>query len=205
MKNNGLTKKIIIISSIFGVICTLICLCVELILKNYHFNYTISYIIGNLISTLCFLITSLAINKVTTSYEKIKLILVGTNILKLLICGTILTLVLLSPLEYGIFTCFFGLLSVKISIYITYKVIEPIADKRRTIDHLKISNELKNKIKANNIFKVNDLITYSRKELMFLEDSEFELLKNVLKEYELNFKGEVEVIGYDDESCPNDI
>ena len=192
-------KKVYKILIYYGIVVSIIIALIELILKNYYFNYTISFIIGVLTSALCFLISIRAVDKASINYEKTRSYYISSNFFKLMIYGIVMYLVYFSFLKNGVYTCFFGFLSVKICIYIRYKIIERYQDKRRTIDELSISDNIKNKLKANNIFKTKEICLLTRKELKsILEEKEIIDLLYAMKEHELYLIDELEVIEDDD-------
>ena len=69
------------------------------------------------------------------------------------------------------------------------------------MDALNISNELKQKLKYNDFFKVSDLTEVNRERLLeFLSNQEVEDIIKSLKEFELFIKGELEAIIDNDET-----
>ena len=74
-------------------------------------------------------------------------------------------------------------------------------DKKRLVDALNISDELKQKLKYNDFFKVSDLTEVNRERLLeFLSNQEVEDIIKSLKEFELFIKGELEAIIDNDET-----
>lgn len=195
-------KKVYRVLLFYGIIVTIFIAIGEIILKQYYFKYTISFIIGILASAFCFLITIKSVDTATSNpTNKVNRYLIGSNMIKLLIYGIILYLVFFSPLYYGIFSCFFGFLSIRICIYIRYKIIEPYLDKKRSVDNLKINSAIISKLKQHNIIKTSDFILYTRDDLRkFLTEKEIIDLLYSIKEYELYLKDELEVIKDDDKS-----
>ena len=174
---------------------------VEIIIKNTLFNYTISYVIGTITSLISFLITSFSVNLAIKKEKKGSLVLVFSYIFRLIIYGAILYLIYRLFPKYSIFTCFFGFLSIRISILINYSIVEKIKDNKRSIDELKINDTIKKILKDNNILKVKDLINIERITLLeILSEEEIKEISKSLKEYELFLKGELEVIKEDDDS-----
>ena len=89
----------------------------------------------------------------------------------------------------------------KIIIYYLYTIKDSRDDKKRLVDALNISNELKQKLKYNDFFKVSDLTEVNRERLLeFLSNQEVEDIIKSLKEFELFIKGELEAIIDNDET-----
>ncbi len=195
-------KKVLKCLLFYGLIVSLIIFILELIIHLGIFNYTISFIIGIITSFICFMIMSFTVTKLTDNPEsKIKFYVFSSYLLRLIIYGVVMYLVYISPLKYGVFTCFFGFLSIRICILIVYNIIEKINDNKRKIDNLNIDVYIKDQLKKHNILYVKDLCEKSRKDLSeYLNEEEINKIIEALKEYELFIKGELEVIKDDDGS-----
>ena len=194
-------KKVLKVLLFYAISITIISFIIELLFKNYLFNYTISLIIGILVSMFNFFLLGITVNKVTNNNSKVQFWVISSYILRLLICALCMYLIFISSFHYGIFTCFFGFLSIRISIFINYNILEKIKDEKRTIDELKINNNIKQELKNNQILTTKQLCAYSREELMkFLSEDDINDIILALKEYELFIKGELEVIKDNDDS-----
>ena len=83
----------------------------------------------------------------------------------------------------------------KIMIYYLYTIKDSRDDKKRLVDALKIPKDIKQKLKYNDFFKVNDITEVNREKLLeFLTDEEVNIVIKSLKEFELFIKGELEAI-----------
>ena len=196
------TIKNVIKTYVFYSLITLsIILIVENIIFPLKFSYSICYLIGLIISLVCFLITSLSVNRVTSFPEgRVKFITIGAYFIRLFIYALSLYFVFKYINEYGVFTCFFGFLSIRICIYLKFTIFESFEDKRRSVDKLKIDNSIKAKLKVHGIYKTSELVLYDKERLNFLNEYEIDKIINALKEYGLFIKGELEVIKEDDDS-----
>ena len=195
-------KKVLKCLLFYGLIVSLIIFILELIIHLGIFNYTISFIIGIITSFICFMIMSFTVTKLTDNPEsKIKFYVFSSYSLRLIIYGVVMYLVYISPLKYGVFTCFFGFLSIRICILIVYNIIEKINDNKRKIDNLNIDVYIKDQLKNHNIIYVKELCEKSRNDLSeYLNEEEINKIIEALKEHELFIKGELEVIKDDDGS-----
>lgn len=194
-------KKVLKTLLFYGITVLIISFLIEIILKNYLFNYTISLLIGIIVSIINFFLLGITVNKVTNNNSKVAFWTISSYILRLIICGLCLYLIFISPFKYGIFTCFFGFLSIRICIFINYNIIEKIKDDKRSIDELNIDENIKNILKEHNITKTKELCNYSRNDLnKFLDEEDINRIILALKEYELFIKGELEVIKENDDS-----
>ena len=195
-------KKVLKCLLFYGIIVSLIILIIELIVHLGIFNYTISFLIGIITSFLCFMIMSFTVSKLTENPEsKIKFYVFSSYLIRLIIYGCVMYLVYISPLGYGVFTCFFGFLSIRICILLVYNIFEKYQDNKRLIDSLKINDEIKKKLKNHQISYVKELCEKSREDLSeYLNEEEINIIISALKEYELFIKGELEVIKDDDGS-----
>ena len=194
-------KKVLKVLLFYAISTTIISFIIELLFKNYLFNYTLSLIIGIIISMLNFFILGITVNKVTNNNSKVKFWVISSYILRLLICALCMYLIFISPFHYGIFTCFFGFLSIRICIFINYNIIEKIKDEKRKIDELKINDNIKQELKNNQIYTSKQLCTHSKEDLLkFLSEEDINSIINALKEYELFIRGELEVIKDNDDS-----
>ena len=194
-------KKVLKTLLFYSIVVSIIIFIIELIIKNKLFTYTICYIIGTIISFTCFIITSVSVNLAISKERKGSVVLVFSYIIRLIIYGASLYLVYKFISKYAIYTCFFGFLSIRISIFIYYSIIEKKMDNNRKVDKLKINKTIINELKNHNIIKVNDLINLKKEELMdYLSEEEIKEISVSLKEYGLFFKGELEVIKEDDDS-----
>ena len=194
-------KKVLKTLLFYSLIVTTITFIVELIVKSKAFIYTISFIIGAFVSFLCFMITSYSVNLATSKEKKGSVVLIFSYIIRLALYAGILYLVFRFISKYRIYPCFFGFLSIRISILIYYSIVEKVKDSKRTVDKLKIDKYIINELKNHNIIKVNDLIILSKEELLeFLSEEEIKKISISLREYGLFLKGELEVIKEDDDS-----
>ena len=193
-------KKVLKCLLFYGLIVSIIIFIVELIIHSFYFKYSISFVIGIFTSFICFMINSFTVTKVTENPEsKIKFYVISSYLLRLIIYGVVLYLVYISPLKYGIFTCFFGFLSIRICILIVYNILEKYQDKTRKIDVLKLDKDIIIKLKNNQINYTKELCEKSRNDLnKYFDDEEINKIIEALKEYELFIKGELEVINDDD-------
>ncbi len=193
-------KKVLKCLLFYGLIVSIIIFVVELIIHSFYFKYSISFVIGIFTSFICFMINSFTVTKVTENPEsKIKFYVISSYLLRLIIYGVVLYLVYISPLKYGIFTCFFGFLSIRICILIVYNILEKYQDKTRKIDVLKLDKDIIIKLKNNQINYTKELCEKSRNDLnKYFDDEEINKIIEALKEYELFIKGELEVINDDD-------
>ena len=194
-------KKVLKTLLFYSLVVATITFIVELIVKSKAFIYTISFIIGVIASFLCFMITSYSVNLATSKEKKGSVVLIFSYIIRLAIYAGILYLVFRFISKYSIYPCFFGFLSIRISILIYYSIVEKVKDNKRTVDKLKIDKYIINELKNHNIIKVNDLIILSKEELLkFLSEEEIKKISISLREYGLFLKGELEVIKEDDDS-----
>ena len=193
-------KKVLKCLLFYGLIVSIIIFIVELIIHSFYFKYSISFVIGIFTSFICFMINSFTVTKVTENPEsKIKFYVISSYLLRLIIYGVVMYLVYISPLKYGIFTCFFGFLSIRICILIVYNILEKYQDKTRKIDVLKLDKDIIIKLKNNQINYTKELCEKSRNDLnKYFDDEEINKIIEALKEYELFIKGELEVINDDD-------
>lgn len=178
----------------------------ELLFKHYSFKYALGYLIGAITSALCFLLSIRAVDRMDPYRKgKSKSIILGTYFIKLIIYAFVLVSVHLYIKEWAIFTCFFGFLSIRISIHIWFNIIEPVLDKKRSIEKLNLNLEIKSKLKSNNIYTFLDLRNSQKVFLLsFLDEFEYIQLHNALREYGLFVKGELEVIKEDETSDDSD-
>ena len=194
-------KKVLKTLLFYCLSITILVFLIELILKNTTFIYTISFVIGASISFVCFMITSYSVNVAISKEKKGSMVLVFSYIIRLSLYAGILYLVYRFISKYSIYPCFFGFLSIRISILIYYSIVEKIQDNNRTVDKLKIDKYIINELKNHKILKVNDLIELNSEELLkFLNEEEVKKISISLREYGLFLKGELEVIKEDDDS-----
>ena len=194
-------KKVLKTLLFYSLTVATITFIVELIVKSKTFIYTISFIIGAIVSFLCFMITSYSVNLATNKEKRGSAVLIFSYIIRLAIYAGVLYLVFKFISKYSIYPCFFGFLSIRISILIYYSIVEKVKDNKRTVDKLKIDKYIINELKNHNIIKVNDLIVFNKEELLeFLSEDEVKKISISLREYGLFLKGELEVIKEDDDS-----
>lgn len=194
-------KKVLKTLLFYSLIVATITFIVELIVKSKAFIYTISFIIGAIVSFLCFMITSYSVNVATNKEKRGSAVLIFSYIIRLAIYAGVLYLVFKFISKYSIYPCFFGFLSIRISILIYYSIVEKVKDNKRTVDKLKIDKYIINELKNHNIIKVNDLIVFNKEDLLkFLSEDEVKKISISLREYGLFLKGELEVIKEDDDS-----
>lgn len=188
---------------IFGSIVSLIILLVEsLVQLKFSFIFTIAYVLGLFTGLLNLMISDMGLSRLEFSQvSKPKVFYSLLHILKFIIYGIVLYSVAYFLGYLTTFTCAFGMLFHKIIIYYLFLGKDQIDDKNRLIDKLKISDEIKQKLKENNYYKTSDLTETNRETLLkFLTNIEIDQIIKSLKEYELFIKGELEAIIEDDEN-----
>ena len=187
----------------YGFIVTIICLIIEsLIQLKFSFVFAISFVSGLFAGLLNLLITDFNLSRLEFNMiTKPKLYFTIAHIIKFIIYGIVLYLCAYFFGYLTAFTCAFGMLFHKIIIYYLYTIKDSRDDKKRLVDALNISDELKQKLKYNDFFKVSDLTEVNRERLLeFLSNQEVENIIKSLKEYELFIKGELEAIIDNDET-----
>lgn len=188
---------------IFGSIVSLIILLVEsLVQLKFSFIFTIAYVLGLFTGLLNLMFSDLGLSRLEFSQvSKPKVFYTLLHILKFIIYGIVLYSVAYFLGYLTTFTCAFGMLFHKIIIYYLFLRKDKMDDKNRLIEKLKISDEIKQKLKENNYYKTSDLTETNRETLLkFLTNIEIDQIIKSLKEYELFIKGELEAIIEDDEN-----
>lgn len=187
----------------YGIVVCILCLIIEsLIQLKFSFKFSAAYILGLFTGLLNLLITDYGLSKIEFNMiSRPKIYFTFSHITKFIIYGLVMFSCAYLFGYFTAFTCAFGMLFHKIIIYYLYTIKDARDDKKRTVDALKISNEIKLKFKYNDFFKVNDITEVNRERLLqFLSAEEVEIVIKSLKEFELFIKGELEAIIDNDES-----
>ena len=187
----------------YGIVVCILCLIIEsLIQLKFSFKFSTAYIIGLFTGLLNLLITDYGLSKIEFNMiSRPKIYFTFSHITKFIIYGLVMFSCAYLLGYFTAFTCAFGMLFHKLIIYYLYTIKDSRDDKKRLVDTLNISNELKQKLKYNDFFKVSDLTEVNRERLLeFLSNQEVENIIKSLKEYELFIKGELEAIIDNDET-----
>ncbi len=187
----------------YGIVVCILCLIIEsLIQLKFSLRYSLSFIIGLFTGLLNLMITDFGLSRLEFNMvSKPKIFFTFTHIVKFIIYGLVMFACAYLFGYFTAFTCAFGMLFHKIMIYYLYTIKDARDDKKRTVDALKISKDLKLKLKYNDFFKVSDITEVNRERLLqFLSNEEVNIVIKSLKEFELFIKGELEAIIDNDES-----
>lgn len=183
----------IIVSSV--IIC-LIVLIESIISKHFSFIYAITYIIGAIVSIFNLYLTSRAITKYQNYYtDNARGLFVSNNILKLFIILFTFLIVGIGIERYSIISCAFGMVVPRYLIYYLYLIFDKVKLKKMSIDDLGVNEDIKNKLIENGFNKVLDICNVKEDSLIsiFTKD-EISEIKKCLKEKELSFKKDLEVV-----------
>lgn len=196
-----MTKKISYYSLLFGSGVSILTLIIESLLsKQFNFTYTIAFIIGLLIGLFNLFLTDKSLNRLEF-VSKPKIYYSGSYVVRFIIYGLTLWFTVSFIGKFEVFTCAFGMLFNKIMIYYIYLVRVPKEDNVRLVDELEVDKTIIIKLKENGFYKVKDITEVDRERLLtFLEETEVEKVINILKNYELFIKGELEVIIENDDA-----
>ncbi len=191
-------RNVTLISALF--ISVLILVLHSIITKTFAYSYTISFILGTFSSVFCLYITDWSLEKFERrELNNPKAWFVSISLLKFIIYGLTFALALLIFDYLSVIFVFFGMILMKIVIYLRYLVIIPWQDKRRKIEELAINDSIKEKLKENGYLLVMQITEVDRIKLgTFLSDDETEAVIKSLKQYELFIKGELGAIEDDD-------
>lgn len=196
-------KRINKYSLLYGLIIFILVIIIESIIRmKFSFIYSVSFVLGLFTGLLNLFITDHNLSKVEFNMiSKPKIYFTFSHVFKFIIYGIVLFASAYFLGYLTSFTCAFGMVFHKIVIYYLYLVKDVRDDKKRMVDSLNLSYDIKQKLKYNDFFKVEDITLVNRERLLkFLSNDEVEKVIKSLKEHELFIKGELEAIIDDDES-----
>jgi len=181
----------------YGIVAYILCFIIESVVQlKFSYRFSLTFIIGLFIGLLNLAITDFGLSKLEFSMvSKPKIYFTLLHIIKFIIYGLVMFACAYLFGYYTAFTCALGMLFHKIIIYYLYTIKDFRDDKLRLVDALKLSTEIKQKLKYNDFLKVSDITEVNRERLLqFLSNEEVEMVIKSLKEFELFIKGELEAI-----------
>ena len=181
----------------YGIVACILCLVIESIIQlKFSFRFSLALIAGIFTGLLNLWITDFGLSRLEFNMvSRPKVYFTLSHIVKFLIYGLVMFACAYLFGYFTAFTCAFGMLFHKIMIYYLYTIKDSRDDKKRLVDALKIPKDIKQKLKYNDYFKVNDITEVNREKLLeFLTDEEVNIVIKSLKEFELFIKGELEAI-----------
>lgn len=187
----------------YGLVVYILCFAIESLVQwRFSYKFSLAFIVGLFTGLLNLTITDFNLSRLEFNMiSKPKVYFTIAHIVKFIIYGIVMFFSAYFLGYLTSFTCAIGMLFHKLIIYYLYTYKESRDDRKRLVDALKMPNEIKQKLKYNDFFKVSDITEADRERLLqFLSEKEVEIVIKSLKEFELFIKGELEAIIDNDET-----